>query len=273
MVVDFDNDGIPDILLNGKGALYLLRGLGEGRFVYANDQWGLPSAISPAVDEGACFGDIDNDGKLDIITCGRGPQGKERGVTVYHNDLPTQHWLNVQVAGVKAKGQVLDADAFRSIPVIADHLARVAWIGAFSQEPHHVAAGEGRDGSPDKGRIDLGQSTFRCERQIRGPFGLVARPIVRHVQAAKHRAVGGIQPLGHAIQCLRPPDRLHPIHQLLGLGKVIDPGEAVVVALVIHAGFVQAAASHSRPFMQTWMEKGNQVWIRADMNPNCGSIQ
>ena len=109
VVVDFDNDGIPDILLNGKGALYLLRGLGEGRFVYANDQWGLPSAISPAVDEGACFGDIDNDGKLDIITCGRGPQGKERGVTVYHNDLPNQHWLNVQVAGVKGNAAAISA--------------------------------------------------------------------------------------------------------------------------------------------------------------------
>lgn len=109
IVVDFDNDGIPDILLNGKGALYLLRGLGDGRFAYANDVWNLPSSISPAVDEGACFGDIDNDGKLDIITCGRAPEGKERGVAVFHNDLPAQHWLKIQLAGVKGNAAAISA--------------------------------------------------------------------------------------------------------------------------------------------------------------------
>jgi len=109
VVTDFDNDGIPDILLNGKGALYLLRGTGGGRFEFANDRWGLPSAISPAVDEGACFGDIDNDGRLDLITCTRGTGGHERGVAVFHNDLPERHWLRVRLVGAKGNAAATSA--------------------------------------------------------------------------------------------------------------------------------------------------------------------
>ena len=110
IVADFDNDGLPDILINGRGALYLLKGHGDGRFTYVNDLWKLPSSISPAVDEGACFGDIDGDGKLDIVTCTmRGPERKERGVAVFRNELPDQHWLNVQLEGVKGNASAISA--------------------------------------------------------------------------------------------------------------------------------------------------------------------
>src|SRR6185436_4927444 len=41
VVTDFDNDGIADIIWNGRNFLWLLRGTGAGHFVYANKLWAI----------------------------------------------------------------------------------------------------------------------------------------------------------------------------------------------------------------------------------------
>jgi len=100
IVTDFDSDGLPDIIVNGRYFLYVLRGLGGGKFEFMSDVWGLPTAMGSAVDEGLCFGDIDGDGDLDLVTYGKGPDEKRAGAAVFRNDLPKKHWLNVRpVAG------------------------------------------------------------------------------------------------------------------------------------------------------------------------------
>lgn len=98
VVTDFDNDGIADFVVNGRNFLYFFRGTGQGKFELANAQWGLPDSIGPAVDEGLCFGDIDGDGDLDVVTYA---PNQNRGVAVYRNDTPTKHWLNVDLVGKK----------------------------------------------------------------------------------------------------------------------------------------------------------------------------
>jgi hypothetical protein len=101
VVTDFDNDGVPDIILNGRNFLYVLRGLGGGKFAYASNAWGLSSSMGSAVDENLCFGDIDGDGMLDLVTYGKGPDDKRAGVAVFRNDLAKKRWVNVRPVGLK----------------------------------------------------------------------------------------------------------------------------------------------------------------------------
>jgi hypothetical protein len=99
VVTDFDNDGLPDIIVNGKYFLAILRAVGDSRFAVANEDWGLPTGAWSAVDEGLCFGDTDADGDLDIVTCGRQDTNRQKGVEHYLNDLPAQNWLRLRLVG------------------------------------------------------------------------------------------------------------------------------------------------------------------------------
>jgi hypothetical protein len=170
VVTDFDNDGIPDILLNGKGALYVLRGAGGGRFEFANDRWGLPSAISPAVDEGACFGDIDNDGRLDLITCTRGGDNRERGVAVYHNDLPGRSWLRVRLVG--GHGNVAATSAKVRV-YQADDPAKLCWyeqVAVWGRQSFHnyyaAAQTERHFGLGDREQVDVSVEFYPSGKKV-----------------------------------------------------------------------------------------------------------
>jgi hypothetical protein len=122
VVTDFDNDGVADILMNGRNFLYVLRGTGGGHFTYVNREWGIEDASWAAVDEGLCFGDIDGDGDLDII----GSKGQEnrKSVAIYRNDLPPQHWLNVRAIG--AAGNRCAAGA--KIRVLEPATGKLLWF-------------------------------------------------------------------------------------------------------------------------------------------------
>jgi hypothetical protein len=98
VVTDFDNDGIADIIWNGRNFLWLLRGTGAGHFVYANKSWGIEDKSAASVDDGLCFGDIDGDGDLDIIGYTGSLDGK-RMINVYRNESPSQNWLRVRPVG------------------------------------------------------------------------------------------------------------------------------------------------------------------------------
>src|SRR5262249_27789038 len=98
VVTDIDNDGIADIVMNGKYYLKVLRGTGGGNFTYVNTTWGIKDTAAASVDDGLTFGDVDGDGRLDVI--GYNETFPTRTLNVYHNDLAQQNWLNVRPVGL-----------------------------------------------------------------------------------------------------------------------------------------------------------------------------
>ena len=98
VVTDLDNDGIPDVLIDGRNFLKALRGTGGGELAYANADWGIRDLAAASVDDGLCFGDIDGDGRLDIV--GYRDIGNRKRVAVYHNRLPPRHWLGIRPVGL-----------------------------------------------------------------------------------------------------------------------------------------------------------------------------
>jgi hypothetical protein len=98
VVTDFDNDGVADVIWNGRNYLWLLRGADGGNFTYMNRAWGIEDKSAAAVDDGLCFGDIDGDGDFDIIGY-TGPLDSRRQVRVYRNDLAAQNWIRVRLVG------------------------------------------------------------------------------------------------------------------------------------------------------------------------------
>jgi hypothetical protein len=73
---DLDGDGWPDVYLtNHLTAPKLFRNLGKGRFEDVTDKW-LPSLVRTVDKHGAAWGDVDNDGRVDLVQLA----GAERGV-------------------------------------------------------------------------------------------------------------------------------------------------------------------------------------------------
>ncbi len=117
---DYDLDGLPDIFAaNGhleeeinrvqpkvtyKQAPLVFHNLGNGKFQSAVAALG-PDLARPIVARGAAYGDLDNDGDLDVvITTNNGP------AYVFRNDGGNRnHWLRVRTVGTKSNRDGLGA--------------------------------------------------------------------------------------------------------------------------------------------------------------------
>ena len=153
---DFDNDGWLDVLVaNGlvrdldEGASdpfpyaqrnQLFRNLGTGRFEEVTAQAGEIFDV-PAVGRGAAFGDIDNDGDVDVLV------GNDNGpARLLLNQVGSRHhWLGYRLAGKQSGRDVLGA----RVEVVRDdgptlwRRARADGSYASANDPRvHVGLGE-----------------------------------------------------------------------------------------------------------------------------------
>ena len=111
-IVDLDNDGWKDLIVARSNvtdniALFshhpyeepnaVFRNLGNGRFQNVSQSAGADFQV-PAVHRGLAFGDLDNDGRIDVaISVLNGP------AEVFHNTTQNgNHWLLLQLTGTKS---------------------------------------------------------------------------------------------------------------------------------------------------------------------------
>jgi hypothetical protein len=119
-LVDFDNDGYPDLLVT-TGTVYpeldrvnpkfpsrspriLFRNRGDGTFVQLGAEAG-PGIDAPHCSRGAAFGDFDNDGDMDVLI-----MNVNEPPTLLRNDAPpNNHWIKIRLEGTRSNRSAIGA--------------------------------------------------------------------------------------------------------------------------------------------------------------------
>ena len=162
--LDFDNDGDLDLFVaNGPIADFrpgpvaptsrhnlLLVNAGDGRFEG-------PARISDEdTSRGAAFGDLDNDGDIDMVVAGN--HGPAR---LYRNDGAAGNWLGIAVRGNRGQRNAVGAEVWR-LP--SPELRRVRTDGSYaSANDPRIVFGLGQDDQPQHVRVrwpDGSEHTF-----------------------------------------------------------------------------------------------------------------
>jgi hypothetical protein len=169
VVTDFDNDGTADILWNGRCYLWALRGTGSGAFRYMNKEWGIEDNSAAAVDDGLCFGDIDGDGRLDIIGY-TGNIEKLRRLKVYRNDLAAGNWVRVRPVGAAGNRGAAGAKIRLTDPADPTKLLwyeQVQIIGSQSAHSYYsYATTERHFGLGDRKTVDVSVEFYPSGKKI-----------------------------------------------------------------------------------------------------------
>jgi hypothetical protein len=168
-LVDFDNDGVPEIFTAAghlqdtveqydKTSTYKQRSLllqqRNGRFVdVTSDAGDLAKLVESS--RGAVFGDLNNDGKIDVVLL-----NSRTRATVLLNDTPTKnHWALLKLVGTKSNRSA---------------------VGAFAQVTaggrtlvNEVRAGRGYQSAEDlRLHFGLGTNAVMDRLEVRWPSGV-----------------------------------------------------------------------------------------------------
>jgi enediyne biosynthesis protein E4 len=151
-VYDYDNDGVPDILIFHGGLAHLVpqeqslfRGLGNGKFADVSRDAG-PVLDVKTTSRGACFADYDNDGKMDAFVVNLGAPA-----TLLHNITQnSNHWLTVKLVGKKSNRDGIGAHLELIAGGRKQIAQRFAGSSYLSQDDGRVHFGLGAAAKADK---------------------------------------------------------------------------------------------------------------------------
>jgi len=177
-VVDFDNDGWKDLFAGCSDVLdtieqftsrryatpnAVLRNLGNGKFQDVSGTAG-PAFQLPAVHRGTAVGDLDNDGRMDVVVVVLNAPAK-----IFHNVTRTpNHWMLLQLRGTKSNRMAIGA-----------RIRLTAEDG--SKQYSEVTTSVGYAGSSDsRVHFGLGASKSAKEIEILWPSGI--RQVLTNVQ-------------------------------------------------------------------------------------------
>lgn len=168
-IVDFDNDGWKDIFVSGGHVLSLMT-LGtrvdEPNFVFRNPgatgQWkalvaeaGL-DAIAPARHRGCAFGDLDGDGRFDVVVNALG-----KNAEIWMNRSQNAgHWLDIALVGTRSNRDGIGA--------------RIKVVSKSSTQYNHMTTSVGYASSSDGPvHFGMGKDVRVARIEIHWPSGVV----------------------------------------------------------------------------------------------------
>ena len=177
---DYDHDGLLD-LFSANGAVYyldslagdpypyhqpnvLLRYSKEGKFENVSARAGPHFAISE-VSRGAAFGDLDNDGDIDLVV-----SNQSNPLRLLRNEVGSRgHWLSVRLEGTTSNRSAIGARTALTLPD-----GRTLWRRVHTEGSYCSA-------SDLRVHFGLGQATVCGELTVHWPSGRVEKwpgPIV-----------------------------------------------------------------------------------------------
>ena len=178
-LVDFDNDGWKDLLvaqshvmdnieelqsnLRYREPLLILHN-NNGRFLDVSEQSGAAAQVRRAA-RGAAFGDLDNDGLVDVVLSVNG----EAAVLLRNTSGSAHHWLSVELTGSRSNRDGVGT--------------RLRIVGSDGQQQHLMVSPAGSYLSSNDKRVHfgLGASDVIKTLEIRWPSGVVQ--LIENVKA------------------------------------------------------------------------------------------
>jgi hypothetical protein len=170
-IYDFDNDGYKDLFTANSQvnrvpdpeseqqymqANAVFRNLHNGTFKDVSGEAG-PDMQVPAVHRGAAFGDLNNDGKVDVVVSVIGGHPE----LLYNVSAGHNHWILIQTIGVKSNRDGIGT----RIKVVGE--------SGLTQYNHVTTAGSYASSNDKRAHFGLGSDATIREIELRWPSGTI----------------------------------------------------------------------------------------------------